>query len=195
MEQPQRARDSWRYPSAWADHLLKTYPGVVASPTWRPMSRKRNQEDRPLRLNQLHDMSRDEQGRFNQLAGGVPDLTEDAYEFLENAVEDMRAEGGMRNVTPLLPHGRSLVETIDPFAIEAAIAQLKVDSPRLWAILRFFQTPPALRQYDSVEAFGRWELDPPAASEKQVYRDRRWAIYGVWERLPLAERNKVAGEA
>ena len=173
-----------RYPSAWADHLLKTFPGVVrksALATVRPHS-------------QLHSMRRDEQGRFNDLEGGIPKMTEAFTRDLQRVVDAMIDAGEVANTTPRLPTAASLVETIDPYAIEAAIAALKVDKPRLWEILRFFQSPPALRQFDSPEAFARWGLEPPT-DRSGLYRERRWAMYGVWERLPLAERDKVSGEA
>lgn len=183
MEQAKQERAAWRYPTAWEDHLLKTYPGalVKAQPSKvRPHA-------------QLHSMRRDEQGRFNDLQGGKPKFTEAFARDLQKVVEAMVEAGEVANTTPRLPTARSRVELIDPFAIEAAIAQLKTDKPRLWVILRFFQTPPPLRQFDSVEAFARWGLEP-ATDRPGLYRERRWALYGVWERLPLAERMKAEGE-
>lgn len=167
-----------RYPQGWEDHLLKTFPANPAPAADRSAA---------ARVTQIHSMQRDEQGRFNDLAAGIPDWTPAMYRAMDAAVSDMRKSGGVVNVQP------QAVATINPFAIEAAIVQLKADAAtsqlfaRIYEVLRYFQSPPGLRRFDA-EGFA-CQLVPPTDA-RGLYRLKRQACYAVWERLPLAERIK-----
>ena len=171
-----------RYPQGWEEHLLKTYPANPAPVGDRSVAGK---------VAQIHSMQRDEQGRFNDLAAGIPDWTPAMYRAMDFAVRDMHAAGRVANVTP--PPPPPAVTTINPFAIEAAILQLKADAAtsalfaRIYEVLRYFQSPPGLRRFDA-EGFA-CQLVPPTDA-RGLYRLKRQACYAVWERLPLAERLK-----
>lgn len=179
-----RERPRWGCPRAWEHHILHTHPSGAAASGGSQM--------RPHA--QLHSMRRDEAGRFNNLEGGIPRMLDVVLDDLQRGIEEEQRAG--RFHAP--GRQRAGVEAIDPAAIEAAIAQFKADAAsnevlaRAYEVLRYFQSPPALRRFDA-EGFA-CQLVPPT-NARGLYRLKRWACYAVWERLPLAERLKASEAA
>lgn len=175
----------WSYPPSFGEHLLEGHP------SGRTLSAARGRSVVKVR-HQLHNTRRDEQGRFNALAGGKPDYSPGFERDLERAVEGIVAYVASYAVSPM--------------EIEAAIVRVEAVQPRAVQVLRWFQRPRKLRMPETVTALARqlseeWLTDRRTGrryrdqvDDRGVYRLKELAILGVWLELPANERAKAEQE-
>lgn len=169
--------DDWdlsRCPAAFTDFLLRRHAHTP-----------RDGQSRMRAHLQLHSMRRDEAGRFNNLEmGGIPKHNPDFIRDLERSVrEARRGEWGHE----YKPH-KSPAELISPVAIDAAIAQLGTEHPKLARVLEHFMKPTRFRRWDADGMAGELGI---ARRTLYLYRDDAARL--VWLALPADERIKMFG--